>query len=71
MHNPAVAGAAVVGVNDARLGQVPGAVVVLKRGHAQTFEELETDLRRHIPATHIPVYWRVVDALPKTPSLQN
>lgn len=67
-HNPAVAGAAVVGVNDARLGQVPGAVVVLKRDHAKTFEELEKDLRRHVPATHIPVYWRIVDALPKTPS---
>lgn len=68
MHNSAVAGAAVVGVNDARLGQVPGAAVVLKRDHVQTLEELEKDLRRHVPATHIPVYWRIVDALPKTPS---
>ena len=28
--------------------------------------ELEAHLRDHVPATHIPVVWRFVDALPRT-----
>lgn len=68
LKNPAVATPAVVGVADKRLGQVPAAAVVLKAGCHQTSEMLATDLRRHLPATHIPVHWRVVDALPMTPS---
>lgn len=28
--------------------------------------ELEAHLRDHVPATHIPVVWRSVDALPRT-----
>lgn len=74
IQNPAVASAAVVAVADRRLGQVPGAVVVLKSGSSHPREDLlrdlEADLRKRIPATHIPAHWRIVDALPKTPSFK-
>ncbi len=67
--HPAVSAAAVVGVADRRLGQVPAAAVQFKPGVAQPTEaELETHLREHVPATHIPVRWRLVDELPRTPS---
>ena len=74
IQHPSVASAAVVAVADRRLGQVPGAVVVLKSGGSHSskdlLEDLETELRKRLPATHIPVHWRIVDALPKTPSVK-
>jgi acyl-coenzyme A synthetase/AMP-(fatty) acid ligase len=68
--HPGVSSAAVVGVADHRLGQVPAATVVLKPGHQAGAAELEAHLRGHLLATHIPVHWRFVDALPTTPSLK-
>jgi long-chain acyl-CoA synthetase len=69
--HPAVSAAAVIGVADRRLGQVPAAAVQLKPGIAPPSEaDLEAHLRRHIPATHIPVRWRIVDQLPRTPSFK-
>jgi acyl-coenzyme A synthetase/AMP-(fatty) acid ligase len=74
IQHPSVASAAVVAVADRRLGQVPGAVVVLKSGGSHSskdlLEDLEAELRKRLPATHIPVHWRIVDALPKTPSVK-
>jgi acyl-coenzyme A synthetase/AMP-(fatty) acid ligase len=67
--HPAVAAAAVVGLKDERLGQVPVAAIKLKRGaSAPTVAELEGHLRQHVYATHIPVRWRFVDELPLNPS---
>lgn len=67
MH-PAVAAAAVVGLADRRLGQVPAAAVQFRPDAARAgARELEAHLREHVPATHIPVAWRFVDALPRTP----
>jgi acyl-coenzyme A synthetase/AMP-(fatty) acid ligase len=69
--HPAVSAVAVVGLPDARLGQVPAAVVQFKCDAAQpSTEELERHLRAHLFATHIPVAWRVVEQLPYTPSLK-
>jgi long-chain acyl-CoA synthetase len=69
--HPDVASAAVTGVADARLGQVPAAAVVRKSGAADvTPADLEAHLREHLPATHIPTVWRFVDALPRTPSFK-
>ena len=56
------------GLGDRRLGQVPAAAVQLRPGTPPLAgSELEVHLRSHVPATHIPVAWRFVDALPRTP----
>jgi long-chain acyl-CoA synthetase len=66
-----ISAAAVVGVTDRRLGQVPAAAVQFKPGATPlTIAELEGHLRDHVLSTHIPVIWRFVDALPTTPSLK-
>lgn len=69
--HPAVSCAAVVGLPDARLGQVPAAAVQIKPGAARpTMSELERHLRDHVYATHVPVAWQFVDELPRTASLK-
>jgi long-chain acyl-CoA synthetase len=69
--HPAIAAAAVTAVPDHRLGQVPGAAVQFKPDVAPlTVAELERHVRDHIPATHIPVHWRIVDHLPRTVSMK-
>jgi long-chain acyl-CoA synthetase len=64
----AVSDAGVTGVADTRLGQVPGAAVILKPGAKAEAGELEAHLRQNVMATHIPVHWRFVDTLPKNAS---
>jgi acyl-coenzyme A synthetase/AMP-(fatty) acid ligase len=64
--HPAVSAAAVLGLPDRRLGQVPGAAVQLKPGASATPAELEAHLRQHVASTHIPTAWRFVDPLPYT-----
>jgi long-chain acyl-CoA synthetase len=67
----AVSAAAVLGVPDQRLGQVPVAVVQLKPGIERLdVADLEAHLRAHVYATHIPTAWRIVEELPRTPSLK-
>jgi long-chain acyl-CoA synthetase len=67
----AVSAAAVLGLPDLRLGQVPAAVVQLKPGIQQLdVADLEAHLRGHVYATHIPTAWRIVEELPRTPSLK-
>lgn len=68
--HPAVSAVAVVGVKDRRLGEVPAAVIELKSGAMTTSAALEEHLRKHVSATHIPVFWRLLDALPRTPSMK-
>jgi acyl-coenzyme A synthetase/AMP-(fatty) acid ligase len=69
--HPAIAAASVVGVADARLAEVPGAAIQIRAGYVQPdVAELETHLRSHLLATQIPVQWRFVDDLPKTPSFK-
>lgn len=69
--HPAVSAAAVVGVPDARVTEVPGAVIVVKSGApAPAITALETHIRQHLPATHCPLHWRFVDVLPKNPSFK-
>lgn len=70
MHD-AISAASVVGVADRRLGQTPAAAMQLKPGSAQpSICELETHLRQHVLATHIPAHWCFVEDLPKTPSMK-
>jgi acyl-coenzyme A synthetase/AMP-(fatty) acid ligase len=67
----AISAAAVLGMPDQRLGQVPAAAIQLKPGiEPPDIAALETHLRRHVYATHIPVAWRIVEELPRTPSLK-
>lgn len=69
--HPAVAAAAVVGIPDHRLGQVPAALIALKPGaRTPAVAALEKHLREHLPATHIPVSWRFAPELPRTPSMK-
>lgn len=69
MLHPALSAAGVVGIPDQRLGQVPAAAVQLKPGAAQPeLAALESHLREHVPATHIPVRWQFVKELPRTAS---
>jgi long-chain acyl-CoA synthetase len=67
----AISAAAVLGLPDRRLGQVPAAAVQLKPGVARPdAAELEAHLRRYVYATHVPAAWRIVAELPRTPSLK-
>jgi acyl-coenzyme A synthetase/AMP-(fatty) acid ligase len=70
-QHPAVVDASVVGIPDARLGAVPVAAVELSQSAAQVDEQaLLAHLRAELPPTHVPVEIRIVDALPRTPSLK-
>ena len=72
LRHSAVSAAAVVGVPDSRLGQVPAAAIQLKPGVAPpSVADLEAHLRAHVLATHIPVAWRFVQELPKNPSMKT
>lgn len=67
-RDPAVQAAAVIGVDDERLGQVPVAAVELRDGCLATPEELIERARAHLAAYELPAEVRIVDALPRTPS---
>lgn len=69
--HPAVAEAAVVAVPDERVSQVPGAAIRLDPDTPQpSIEDLAAHLRQHVMATHIPVHWRIVEQLPRNPSMK-
>jgi len=70
MRHPAISAAAAIGLDDARLGQVPGVAVQFRPGASARIDELESHLRQYLPATHVPVHWRFVEELPRTPSLK-
>jgi long-chain acyl-CoA synthetase len=70
-QHPSIAAVSVVGLPDPRLGQVPVAAIQLRPGVTVPSQaELEAHTRRHVYATHVPVRFEIVDALPRTPSLK-
>ena len=70
--HPAISAAAVVGIPDARLGQVPAVAMQLKPGVAlPSLADLEAHLRAHVLATHIPREWRFVTELPRNRSMKT
>jgi long-chain acyl-CoA synthetase len=69
--HPAVAETAVVAVPDERVSQVPGAAIRLDPAAPRpSVVELAEHLRQHVMATHIPVHWKIVDQLPRNPSMK-
>jgi acyl-coenzyme A synthetase/AMP-(fatty) acid ligase len=68
---PGVVASCVVGVSEARLGQVPVAVIELQQdASAPDPADLSERLRAELPATNIPVTYHFVATLPRTPSLK-
>lgn len=71
MQHPAVKEAAVVGLQDERLGQIPVAAVELREAvAAPTEEDLRTHAQQHLSPYQIPVYFKLVAALPRTVSMK-
>jgi len=67
-RHPDVADAAVVGVKDDLMGEVPGAVVVPRPGATPSAAELLQFCRERLPAYQIPVSFAFVEALPRNES---
>jgi long-chain acyl-CoA synthetase len=73
LAHPAVIAACVVGVPDARLGQVPAAVVSVEGGAgttAPTEAELIAWARERLPPYAVPVAIKFVDTIPRTATLK-
>jgi acyl-coenzyme A synthetase/AMP-(fatty) acid ligase len=70
--HPLVSAAAVVGLPDTRLGQVPAAAIQLKPDITPpTLADLEAHLRAHVLSTHVPVKWRFLKELPRNASMKT
>jgi long-chain acyl-CoA synthetase len=71
ISHPAVRDACVVGVPDARLGQVPfAAVEATPSMTVPSDDELKDLVRQELPVYNVPVAFAVVDALPRNPALK-
>ncbi len=71
MEHPSVREAAVVGVPDDRLGTVPGAAIILKaKADALSIGDLKSWLRERLLPYQVPVHYRFVEDLPRTPSMK-
>ncbi len=69
--HPAVREAVVVGIPDRRLGAVPVAAVILKSGaDAPSEAELAAFVKKRALPYQVPVAYRIVDELPRTPSMK-
>ncbi|HEV7582459.1 MAG TPA: AMP-binding protein [Mycobacterium sp.] len=66
--HPAVAGAAVVGRPDTRLGETPVAMVELRESAATDTDTLVAYLRTRLARYEIPTEIAIVGAIPRTPS---
>ncbi|RDH78902.1 long-chain fatty acid--CoA ligase [Mycolicibacterium moriokaense] len=71
ISHPAVRDACVVGVPDARLGQVPFAAIEAVPGQPiPTDDDLKALVRQSLPVYNVPVAFAVVDDLPRNPALK-
>ena len=67
-RDPGVVEAAVVGIDESRLGAVPVAAVQRRPGHQIDEASLLRDASRHLARYEVPVAISVVDELPRTAS---
>jgi long-chain acyl-CoA synthetase len=71
ISHPSVLDAAVVGVPDRRLGEVPFAAIEVKRGApVPTDAELKDLVREALPSHHVPVAITCVDELPRNAAMK-
>jgi acyl-coenzyme A synthetase/AMP-(fatty) acid ligase len=68
--HPSVVDAGVAGLPDERLGEVPVAAVELTSGAHATEDELLSHLRNRLASYQLPARLRIVDELPRTPSMK-
>ncbi|WP_241764670.1 class I adenylate-forming enzyme family protein [Hyphomonas johnsonii] len=69
-QHPLIHDAAVVGIADERLGQVPVAAVELERGAAIDASEIQDFVRASLPAYFVPVQVIAVDSLPRNSAMK-
>ena len=65
-QHPAIAEAAIIAVPDARMGEVPGACVVLAAGQTLTLDELTGWARERMANFKVPRHLFIVPEIPKT-----
>jgi acyl-CoA synthetase (AMP-forming)/AMP-acid ligase II len=68
--HPAVKDAAVVALDDRRLGQVPAAAVETRPGATLSVAELDEFARKHLIAYQVPARYLILDELPRTSSMK-
>ncbi|WP_242123411.1 fatty acid--CoA ligase family protein [Sphingobium sp. Sx8-8] len=69
--HPAVLEASVVGIPHERLGAVPAAALIVREGHPTPgADELGAWVRARMTAYSVPVEFRILDDLPRTPSMK-
>ena len=69
--HPGVRDACVVGIPDARLGQVPfAAIEAVPNVPTPSADELKDLVRQALPVYNVPIAFAVVDALPRNPALK-
>lgn len=69
-RHDSVAAATVLGMADARLGEVPVAIVAPKAGAQLTEQDLGEFCRRTLTAYQVPVRFVIVDDLPRTQTMK-
>jgi acyl-coenzyme A synthetase/AMP-(fatty) acid ligase len=68
--HPSIRNAAVVGIADERLGQVPVAAVELVENASIEYAEVQDFVRTHLPAYFVPTNILAVEELPRNPAMK-